>query len=108
IQLGHESEQRYSGQEPYGDQVGGRQQDIEAFWSTEDPAAAATFLREYGVKLVYVGALERTCYIKASDCVPLSAGAVAKFQTLEHQSVLRPIYANGDVVIYQVNEQAGD
>ncbi len=108
IQLGHESEQRYSGQEPYGDQVGARQQDVEAFWSTEDPAAAATFLHEYGVKLVYVGTLERTCYVKSGDCVPLSAGALAKFQTLQQQGVLRPIYTNSDVVIFQVNAQAGD
>jgi YYY domain-containing protein len=108
IQLGHESEQRYSGQEPYGDQVGARQQDIEAFWSTDDPAAAATFLREYGVKLVYVGTLERTCYVKSADCVPMSAGALAKFQALEQQGMLRPVYTNSEVVIYHVNAQAGD
>src|SRR5262249_33904863 len=53
IQLGHESEQRYSGQEPYGDQVGARQSDVERFWATEDAADALTFLREYRVQLVY-------------------------------------------------------
>jgi YYY domain-containing protein len=106
IQLGHENEQRYSGQEPYGDQVGARQADVEQFWATADPAAAADFLREYHVQLVYVGTLERTCYIKSSDCVPLTTGALGKFQMLQQQGMLRPIYSNAEVVIYSVNPQA--
>ena len=68
---------------------------------------AAAFLREYKVQLVYVGALERTCYVKSPDCVPLSPAAIAKFQTLQQQGMLTPIYSNAEVVIYSVKSQAG-
>ncbi|HEX6820375.1 MAG TPA: DUF2298 domain-containing protein [Ktedonobacterales bacterium] len=105
IQLGHESEQRYSSSSQYGDQVNARQQEVEAFWSAEDPAAARNFLRDYDVKLVYVGELERTCYIKTDACVPLSSAALAKFTTLQQQGVLQPIYDDAGVVIYQVSDQ---
>ncbi len=38
IQLGHECEQRYCSSSPYGDEVDTRQQDVQNFWSTSDPA----------------------------------------------------------------------
>jgi YYY domain-containing protein len=102
VQLGHENEQRYGNLQPYGDQVGARQQDVEGFWSTADPVAALNFLREYDVQYVYLGALERTCYIKLDSCVALSQSALDKFGALQRQGALRPVYSNPDVVIYQV------
>jgi YYY domain-containing protein len=94
----HEVEQRY----PYEVEV--RQGDVEGFWSTSDPNAALSFLREYGVRYVYLGALERTCYVmNGSACVPMSAGAVGKFTTLEQSGAIRVVYSNADTTIYEVN-----
>jgi len=94
----HESQQRY------GDQVYARQSDVQSFYGTEDPAAAENFLRQYGVKYVYIGGLERTCYMTndQGSCVPMSGTALDKFTTLAHAGVLRAVYQNSDVVIYQV------
>jgi uncharacterized membrane protein len=94
----HESQQRY------GDQVYARQSDVQSFYDTEDPAAAVNFLRQYGVKYVYIGSLERTCYMTNDQggCVPMSGAALDKFTTLAQAGVLHTIYQNSDVVIYQV------
>src|SRR5262249_16705874 len=99
----HENEQRFP------DQVGARQQAVEDFWGTEDPNAALVFLRQYGVQYIYLGALERTCYMKSFDarqnsdvCLPMSTGALAKFQTLARDGVLHVVHSNADVVIYKV------
>ena len=93
----HEYEQRYP------EEVSARQADVQMFWSTPDPAAAMTILHEYGVRYVYVGALERTCFVKSGDtCVPMPADALAKFQTLASQGALRAVYQNSDVTIYAV------
>ena len=103
VELGHESEQRYP------DGVYARQNDVEMFWSTDDPNTALDFLRKYSVRYIYVGALERTCYVTryddtahAESCVPMSPGAIAKFQVLEQGGVLRAVYHNADVAIYEV------
>ncbi|HEY1390484.1 MAG TPA: DUF2298 domain-containing protein [Ktedonobacterales bacterium] len=94
----HESQQRY------GDQVYARQSDVQTFYGTEDPAAAVNFLRQYGVKYVYIGGLERTCYMTNDQggCVPMSGAALDKFTALAQAGVLRAVYQNSDVVIYQV------
>jgi uncharacterized membrane protein len=99
----HEDEQRFP------NEVGSRQGAVEAFWSTDDPNQALSFLRQYGVQYVYLGALERTCYAQATDpttqqpvCQPMSAGAIAKFSTLEGQGALQVVHRNADVVIYRV------
>ena len=94
----HESQQRYS------DQVYARQADVQAFYGGEDPAVAANFLRQYGVRYIYIGNLERTCYMTNDQggCVPMSAAAQDKFTTLAQAGVLRAVYQNSDVVIYQV------
>jgi YYY domain-containing protein len=97
VQEQHEYEQRYP------QEVSARQADVETFWSTPDPAVAQNILREYGVRYVYFGALERTCFVKSGDtCVPMSAAAIAKFQILAAQGVLRAVYTNSDVTIYEV------
>ncbi|HEX5547612.1 MAG TPA: DUF2298 domain-containing protein, partial [Ktedonobacterales bacterium] len=94
----HESQQRY------GDQVYARQSDVQSFYGTEDPAAAVNFLRQYGVKYVYIGGLERTCYMTNDQggCVPMSGVALDKFTTLAQAGVLRAVYQKSDVMIYQV------
>ncbi|HEX8730103.1 MAG TPA: hypothetical protein VF739_15840, partial [Ktedonobacterales bacterium] len=94
----HESQQRY------GDQVYARQADVQSFYGGEDPAAAVNFLRQYGVSYVYIGNLERTCYMTNDQggCVPMSAAAQDKFTTLAQAGVLHAVYQNSDVVIYRV------
>jgi len=102
VQLGHEYEQRYP------QVVQARQTDVEQFWSTADPATARSFLREYHVRYVYLGQLERTCYVTATTaqgydtCVPMPAAAVAKFQTLTQDGTLRSVYQKDGVTIYEV------
>ncbi|HEU5440548.1 MAG TPA: DUF2298 domain-containing protein [Ktedonobacterales bacterium] len=97
VQEQHEYEQRYP------QEVSARQAAIVAFWSTPDPSAALAFLHEYGVRYVYVGELERTCYIKQGDqCMPMDGAALAKFSALQQQGMLRVVYQNPDVTIYQV------
>jgi YYY domain-containing protein len=87
----------------YGDEVFSRQSDVQSFWATSDPAAALSFLRQYRVQYVYVGQLERTCFVmQGSSCVPMAAGALAKFDTLREDGELRIVYQSGGVVIYRV------
>ncbi len=94
----HESQQRY------GDQVYARQSDVQSFYGTEDPTAAMNFLHQYNVQYVYVGGLERTCYMTNDQggCAPMSGAALDKFATLSRAGILHMVYQNSDVVIYQV------
>jgi YYY domain-containing protein len=103
FQPGHESEQRYA------EAVGIRQNELQTFWGTDDPTVASSFLREYGVQYVYLGAMERTCYAQHVDpttnatvCDPLSGAALAKFSALVSQGTLRVVYHTADVDIYKV------
>jgi uncharacterized membrane protein len=87
----------------YGDAVFSRQSDVQSFWATTDPGTALSFLHQYRVQYVYVGQLERTCYVmQGSSCVPMSVGALAKFDTLRNDGALRIVYQSGGVVIYRV------
>lgn len=90
----------------YGDEVFPRQNDVVNFWSTTDANVALAFLRQYDVRYIYLGNLERTCYITQGDnnaCVAMSAGALAKFQTLQQAGAIHAVYSNTDVVIYEVS-----
>jgi uncharacterized membrane protein len=87
----------------YGDEVFSRQNDVQTFWGTADPNAALSFLRQYSVQYVYLGQMERTCYIMdGSNCVPLTAGALAKFSALQQAGDLKIIYQNSGVTLYKV------
>ena len=95
----HEAEQRY-GQEVYP-----RQNDVQSFYAGEDASAALTFLRRYSVRYVYLGKLERTCFMTTGQdnhCVAMTPGAISKFATLEQNGALRVVYQTADTVIYQV------
>ena len=102
VELGHELEQRY------GQEVETRQADVQQFWSTDSADTAAHFLSEYHVRYVYLGQLERTCYVTATSpqgydtCVPMSVPAIEKFRTLTHQGILRTVYQQNGVTIYEV------
>jgi YYY domain-containing protein len=87
----------------YGDEVFSRQDGVQSFWATTDPGAALSFLHQYRVQYVYVGQLERACFVmQGSSCVPMSPGALAKFDTLRQDGALHIVYQNSDVVIYRV------
>ncbi|HKV83514.1 MAG TPA: DUF2298 domain-containing protein [Ktedonobacterales bacterium] len=89
----------------YGEEVFPRQSDVQQFWATDDPNAAVSFLRQFGVQYIYLGELERTCYVTQGNgaCVPMGAGAIAKFQTLERAGVVQSVYTNTGVTIYEVS-----
>ncbi len=99
----HENEQRF----PY--EVQRRQQAVETFWGTGDPNAALDILREYDVRYVYLGELERTCYVKSFDpqrqaqiCQSMTGAALGKFDALERAGILQPVYRTASVTIYKV------
>ncbi len=94
----HEAQQREPGD------VYARQADVQQFYGTSDPNQALSFLRQYGVRYIYLGNLERTCYMTDAQnaCVAMSQGAQAKLTTLEHAGYLRTVYGSQGVVIYQV------
>src|SRR5260370_31450060 len=96
----HEAQQRYP------DEVYARQADVQSFYTTESPQVAASILRQYGVRYVYVGQMERECPTEAGTpqptCVPASSAAVQKYQTLVDQGVLKMIHQNADVTLFEV------
>jgi uncharacterized membrane protein len=94
----HESQQRYP------DPVYARQVDVQNFYGTPDPGAAEAFLQHYGVRYVYVGMLERTCYMTdpSNNCVAMSAPALAKYDTLVQSGMLRVVYQQQQTTIYEV------
>ncbi|MDO8751408.1 MAG: DUF2298 domain-containing protein [Dehalococcoidia bacterium] len=67
--------------------------DLAALYNTTDMGQAQKILRDYGVKYVYVGELERLYYSKEG---------LAKFPRMADRG-LTLVYTNPDVDIYQVN-----
>jgi YYY domain-containing protein len=94
----HEAQQRYP------DEVYVRQGDVQTFYSTTDPVTARDFLQRYGVRYVYLGQLERTCFAtdQQNECMAMPSGALAKFDVLKNTGVLRVVYDREGVTIYQV------
>ncbi len=82
----HQYEQRPAAQ------VGPRQADAERLFATEDPEVALEVIQRQGVRLVYVGPLERALYTPA---------ALDKFDTLVEQQMLERIYWNKQVDLYR-------
>ncbi|HEV8192516.1 MAG TPA: hypothetical protein VGP82_13700, partial [Ktedonobacterales bacterium] len=73
-------------------------------YSATDTASATDFLQHYGVRFVYLGQLERTCYAtdQQTRCVAMPAGALTKFDVLRTEGILRVVYDREGVMIYQV------
>ncbi len=78
------------------DVVAKREQDVDNLFSTTDPWLAQSILDRYDVSLVYVGDLERVYY---------SPAGIAKFDQMTDMGLLRPVYANAGVTIYEVVRQ---
>lgn len=94
----------HEAQERTPEEVERRQADVGAFYDTPDPQAALAFLHAYHVRYVYLGELERACpyHDPYGPCRPMSAAALGKFTQLEQMGVLRAVYHNASVVIYEV------
>ena len=81
---GHESQWRGGGEEK-----GSREQDISRLYTTNNWAEAKQIIQRYGIRYIYIGALERTTY-------DVHEG---KFIHL-----LQPVFQFGSVTIYEVPE----
>ena len=84
----HQYEQRPASQ------VAPRQADAERLFATEDPDTALEIIQRQGVRLVYVGPLERALYTPA---------ALDKFDTLVEREILERNYRNEQVDLYRYN-----
>jgi uncharacterized membrane protein len=83
---GHESQWRGGSEE-----MGSRQSEIERLYSTNDWDEAQNILRQFDVRYVYVGPLERTAYRVSEN----------KFKRF-----LQPVFQEGQVTIYEVPQYA--
>ncbi len=75
------------------DLVGQRERDVDQLYSTPDPWSAKAVLDRYDVSYVYVGDLERITY---------DPGGIEKFEKMVEIGLLRPVYTNEGVTIYEV------
>jgi YYY domain-containing protein len=91
----HESQQRY------GSEVSARVPDVQTIYATPDAAQAMTLLKNYQVRYVYLGQLERhVCGDANAPLLPPEA--LAKFETMVSNGWLRVVHQNADVTIYEV------
>jgi uncharacterized membrane protein len=75
------------------DLIGQRERDVNQLYSTPDPWSAKEILDRYDVSLVYLGDLERASYDPAG---------IEKFANMVKIGLLRPVYTNKGVTIYEV------
>ena len=84
----HQIQQRM----PYRYAVENRAIQIGEIYNTTDLGRTESLLREYEVKYIVVGELERVYY---------SPAGVEKFAELAAQGLIQPVFRNDGVVIYQ-------
>ena len=84
----HQEQQRWD----YRQMVAPRIRDVERIYSTEDASVAVDLLREYGVKYIYVGQLERLYYPQRG---------ISKFDS-ELSPYLSKVFDSEEVAIYEV------
>ena len=77
------------------DVIAQRERDVNQLYNTPDPWLAKEILDRYDVSLLIVGAQER------ADYDPIG---IAKFEHMAQTGLLRSVYSNTGVTIYQVNE----
>ncbi len=87
----HQAQQRWG----YREMVDERVSDVEAIYNTTSRHEALDLLREYNVRYIYVGRLERLYY---------GATGLAKFDSMVGNE-LDLAYQNRDVKIYEVKEE---
>ncbi len=94
IVIGYDWHQRQQRSFLKVDLIGRRIADVNLFYDTPDPWLAQQILDRYAVSYVYLGDLERVTYDPAG---------IAKFDQMEQTGLLRPVYENPGVTIYQVS-----
>jgi uncharacterized membrane protein len=102
----HQNEQRWP------DQVGQRDQQVMAFWTTDDPQRAWELIRELNISYIYIGQLERTFFdpdlsgVLGQWGIPsLAPDGLTKFDALLDQGRLSIAYQNERTRIYRVVSQ---
>ncbi|MBI2886385.1 MAG: glycosyltransferase family 39 protein [Chloroflexi bacterium] len=85
----HQSQQRWG----YREEIEVRKQDVAAIYSTPSEARALELLRQYGVRYVYVGPVERLYYPDVG---------LSKFAAMAQRGHLRQVYTNPGVTVYAV------
>ena len=85
----HESQQRWD----YRDRIEARRNDVQRMYVGADPAQTLALLRRYHVSYIYVGRLERLYYPVAG---------LNKFEAMQRDGSVSPVYTNPDVTIYRV------
>jgi uncharacterized membrane protein len=75
------------------DVVDRRERDVNDLYGTPDPWHAKEILDRYDVQLVYLADLEKVSY---------DAAGIAKFDQMVEMGLLRQIYSNPGVTIYEV------
>jgi uncharacterized membrane protein len=84
----HQKQQRWG----YQERVDQRTRDVQRFYESTDPQVAWSILRQYGVRLIVVGGLERAYY---------PAAGLAKLDQMVGDG-LEVAYRDGSVTIYEV------
>jgi uncharacterized membrane protein len=93
IILGYPWHQRQQRSFLTADLIGQRERDVDHLYGTPDPWSAKQILDRYDVAYVYVGDLERVSY---------NPVGIEKFEKMAEIGLLRPVYSNPGVTIYQV------
>jgi uncharacterized membrane protein len=81
-----------------------RGREVDAFYTTTDPAAVRDFLSKYNIRYIIVGQLERAKYAPGAPGGPVSGGAadgLLKFEA-NNNILWQAVYRDGQTVIYQV------
>ena len=84
----HQIQQRM----PYRYAVESRRREIGELYNTTDLSRTESLLREYEIKFIVVGELERAYY---------SPAGLKKFSELAAEGLIRPVFRNDGVVLYQ-------
>jgi len=83
----HQNEQRY------GDQVGSRAGEANEFFTNPDIQRTLQLIQKLRITYIYIGQLERIAY---------QPPALAKFEEMARQGLLKVVFRNEGTVIYQV------
>jgi uncharacterized membrane protein len=84
----HQMQQRWD----YQGEIRERASRIREMYETTDPGRAETLLRQYDVKYIMVGELERIYY---------SHPGLLKFSRMAETGLLKPVFQSEEVVIYE-------
>ena len=105
------------GQQRYPADVGTRQQDVTAMYSSGDPALVLSLLQRYNVRYVYVGEVECLAYgLNVTDLTQMTPTEIANcaksnnimgpltvFQQLTAQGVMHVVYGKEGVTLYAMS-----